>query len=208
MALTRKQKISFYKNRGKIDDLIVREIKKRKLILFGARSLNRQLPKFLKKETKDYDIIVTKREPQQVAKELERKLDKRFKGNLFFVEKGKAKGVYKVKRTLGKEGIIDVVKVQEKVPFVKRRGVRVSTLDFEKAKIKESLANPEAKFRHDKDRERRERIRIFLDSIKKRKPRINTVRRRIKPRRKFAPRSAKIRSIPIRTPGLNPRPNF
>lgn len=171
MVLTRQQKIAFYKNRKKIDTSILKEIKKRKLILFGARSLNRQLPPFLRKETKDYDILVTKRDPRIVAMELERRLDKKFKGNLFVVEKGKAEGVYKVKRVLGKEGVIDVVKLKGKVPFVKRRGIRVSTLVFEKSKIKESLANPDAKFRHDKDRERRGRIRIFEGLKKKRKPR-------------------------------------
>jgi len=168
MVLTRQQKIAFYRNRNKIDKTVLQEIRKRKLILFGARSLNRQLPKFLQKETKDFDIIVTDRNPKVVAKELERKLDKKFKGNLFIVEKGKAKGVFKVKRVLGKEGVIDVVKSDKKVPFVKRKNVRVSTLAFEKAKIKESLANPKAKFRHDKDRERRERIRIFENTRKRR----------------------------------------
>lgn len=168
MVLTRQQKISFYRNRKKIDEIILKEIKRKKLILFGARSLNRQLPAFLKKETKDYDVIVTKRDPRKVAKELERKLDKRFKGNLFIVEKGKAVGVYKVKKVLGKEGVIDVVKSKKPVPFVKRRGVKVSTLAFERSKIKESLANPEARFRHDKDRERRGRI-LLSKSLKKKK---------------------------------------
>lgn len=173
MALTRQQKISFYKNRKRIDATILREIKKRKLILFGARSLNRQLPPFLRKETRDYDVLVTERDPKVVAKELERRLDKRFKGNLFVVEKGKSPGVFKVKRVLGKEGVIDVVRSKKQVPFVKRQGVRVSTLAFEKAKIKESLANPKAKFRHDKDRERRGRIKIFERLKKTRKSQIN-----------------------------------
>ena len=128
MALTRQQKIAFYRNKKKIDLLVLKEIKRKKLILFGARSLNRQLPKFLRKETKDYDVIVTKRDPKIVARELERRLDKKFKGNLFVVEKGKTKGVFKVKRILGREGVVDVVSVDEKVPFVKRKGVRVSTL--------------------------------------------------------------------------------
>lgn len=184
MALTTQDKIRFYKNRSKEDKVILNQIKKKKLILFGARSLNRQLPKFLNKSTKDYDIIVTTRDPKQVAKRIERKLDRKFRSNLFIVEKGKADGVYKVKRILGKEGIVDVVKSKDKVPFVKRRGVRVSTLAFEKAKIRESLANPDAKFRHDKDRERRERIKIFESSRKKGKKRF-TKRRKFSPNTKF-----------------------
>ena len=177
MTLTRQQKITFYRKRKNIDSVVLREIKKRKLVLFGARSLNRQLPKFLRKETKDYDVIVTDRDPKVVARQLEKKLDKKFKGNLFVVEKGKAEGVFKVKRVLGKEGVIDVVKSEKKVPFVKRKGVRVSTLAFEQAKIRESLANPKAKFRHDKDRERRGRIRIFERTKMKPKRRKGGVRK-------------------------------
>ena len=110
MALTRRQKLFFYKNKAGEKAIILREIKKKKLILFGARSLNRQFPKFLDKQTKDYDIILTERNPRTVAKELEKKLDKKFKGNLYVTVKGKAPGVFKVKRVLGKEGVIDVVK--------------------------------------------------------------------------------------------------
>lgn len=183
MPLTRQQKIAFYKNRKKIDRIVINEIKKKKLILFGARSLNRQLPPFLQKETKDYDVIVTKRNPKVVAKELERRLDKKFKGNLFFVEKGKSKGVYKVKRSLGKEGVIDVVKTKEKVPFVKRKGIKVSTLEFEKRKVRESLSDPKSSFRHDKDRERRGRIKIG-ENLKKK------TRKKIKKRNKFAPNTS------------------
>ena len=191
MALTTQQKIAFYRNRKKVDASVLKEIKKRKLILFGARSLNRQFPAFLRKETKDYDVLVTKRNPKTVAMELERRLDKKFKGNVFFVKKGKAPGVYKVQSQLGKEGVIDVVKVKEKVPFIKRKGIRVSTLAYEKGKIRESLANPEAKFRHDKDRERRERIRIF-EGLKKRKQPTRTVKKnRVISKNRFSPKRFK-----------------
>jgi hypothetical protein len=200
MALTRKQKVSFYRNKKKVGKTVLKEIKNKKLILFGARSLNRQLPLFLRKETKDYDVILTKRDPKKVARSLERKLDKKFKGNIFIVEKGKAPGVFKVKNVLGKEGVIDVVKSDRKVPFVKRKGVRVSTLAFEKEKIKESLSNPEAKFRHDKDRERRDRIRIF-ENMKKRRGTISkkkkSVRVRFLPRRLSRTRIPRFRSIDI-----------
>lgn len=194
MVLTRSQKIAFYRNKNKVDLTVLREIKNKKLILFGARSLNRQLPPFLRKETKDYDVILTKRDPKKVARELERKLDKKFKGNVFIVEKGKAPGVYKVKNVLGKEGVIDVVKSDKRVPFVKRRGVRVSTLAFEKSKIRESLSNPEAKFRHDKDRERRDRIKIF-ENLKKRRKVIS--RKRKSPARRLRAKIPKFRSIDI-----------
>ena len=67
-------------------------------------------------------------------------------------------------------------------------------MDFEKAKIRESLANPDAKFRHDKDRERRGRIRL-AQTLRMRKRKASRIPRggRIKPARR-------IRGTPIRSP--------
>ena len=195
MVLTRKQKISFYRNKSKIREVIIMQVKKRKHIIFGARSLNAHFPKFLDKPTVDYDILVEERNPKKVATRLEKKLDKKFKGNFFIVEKAKHGGTYKVKRILGKEGIIDISKAEGKVPTDKIRGVRYSKLSFEKEKIKQSLADPQSKFRHDKDRERLERIRIF-ESLKKKK-----FRRKITINRNI------IKTFPIRFK-LKTRPNF
>lgn len=166
MVLSRKQKISFYRNKRKIAEVIIDHVKKKKHILFGARSLNAHFPRFLDKPTVDYDILVERGNPKKVATRLEKKLDKKLGGNFFIVEKAKHPGTYKVKRVLGKEGIIDVSKAKEKVPTDKIGGVRYSKLSFEKDKVKQSLSDPESKFRHDKDRERLERIRIF-ESLKK-----------------------------------------
>ncbi len=181
MVLTRKQKISFYRNKKKVSEVIIDHVKKKKHIIFGARSLNAHFPKFLDKPTTDYDILVERGNPKKVARRLEKKLDKKFKGNFFIVEKAVHPGTYKVKGVLGKEGIIDVSKTKEKIPTDKIRGVRYSKLSFEKGKVKQSLKDPQSKFRHDKDRERLERIRIFESLKKKRIKRpIRKIKRRIK----------------------------
>lgn len=146
MVLTRKQKISFYKNKKKVAEVIIDNVKKKKHIIFGARSLNAHFPKFLDKPTVDYDILVEKGNPKKVAMRLEKKLDKKFKGNFFIVEKAKHPGTYKVKRVLDKEGIIDVSKAKEEVPTDRIKGVRYSKLSFEKRKVKQSLRDPESKF--------------------------------------------------------------
>ncbi|KKN17075.1 hypothetical protein LCGC14_0969530 [marine sediment metagenome] len=178
MVLTRKQKISFYRNKKKVAEVIIDHVKKKKQIIFGARSLNAHFPTFLDKPTIDYDILIEKGNPKKVAKRLEKKLDKKFKGNFFVVEKARHPGTYKVKRILGKEGIIDISKSKEKVPTDKIKGVRFSKLSFEKGKIKQSLRDPQSKFRHEKDKERLERIRIF-ESLKKKKIRKPRIRKRI-----------------------------
>ena len=201
MVLTRKQKISFYRNKRKVAEVIIDHVKKKRHILFGARSLNAHFPKFLDKPTVDYDILVEKGNPKKVATRLEKKLDKKFKGNFFIVEKAVHPGTYKVKRILGKEGIIDVSKAGEKIPTDKIKGVRYSKLSFEKGKVKQSLRDPQSKFRHDKDRERLERIRIF-ESLKKK--RIRKLERRPKNSIRI---KRKITTFPINFK-VNPRPNF
>ncbi len=186
MTLSTDDKIRFYRNREKSKKVIISEIKKRKLILFGARSLNRQFPKFLRKQTSDFDVIAPRGNAKEQARAIEKKLDKERGGNFYVVEKGQFAGVYKIKRVLGKEGVVDVVNASEKVPFVKRKGVRVSTLAFEKRKIKQSLADKKSSFRHDKDRERRGRIKIFESLRKKRKV---PVRRKVTRRVRRSPSS-------------------
>ncbi len=210
MVLTRKQNISFYKNKKKVAEVIIDNVKKKKHIIFGARSLNAHFPSFLDKQTRDYDIIIEKGSPKKVATRLEKKLDKRFKGNFYFVEKARHGGTYKVKTRLGKEGIIDISKSKSKVPTDKIKGIRYSKLIFEKQKIRESLNDPQSKFRHDKDRERLERIRIFELLKKKRKT--------TKPRKRFAstgrlPGRKKLRINPGKASfslnfKVNPTPNF
>ncbi len=207
MVLTRKQKISFYKNRKKVGEVIIDHVKKKKHIIFGARSLNAHFPSFLDKETVDYDVLIEKGSAKKVATRLEKKLDKRLGGDFFIVEKAVHGGTYKVKRKLGKEGIIDVSKSEKKVPTDKIRGVRYSKLSFEREKIRESLADPKSKFRHEKDRERLGRIKIFESLPKKRKPvRKKTFKSRL-------PKKIKVRVNPGRASfpinfKVNTRPNF
>ena len=64
---------------------------------------------------------------------------------------------------------MDVQKQKEQVNVVKKKGNKFADLNFQKKKIKESLANPEAKFRRDKDKFSRLRIRLNERAKKKSK---------------------------------------
>ena len=199
MVLSRKQKISFYKNRKRVREVVLKNVKKKKHIIFGARSLNAHFPTFLDKRTADYDILIEKGDPKKVARRLERKLDRKFGANVFVVEPALHPGTFKVKSVLGKEGIIDISKAEKKIMTDKIKGIRYSSLEFERRKIKQSLADPQSKFRHDKDRERLERIKIFESLRKKRK---------VKVRRKNIPTVPKaVRTLPISFK-LNTRTNL
>lgn len=169
MVLTLKQKEKFFKNKEKVGTVIINHVKKKGLILFGQKAVNRQLPKDLRKDTEDYDIF--SQTPKKTAKRIERKLDRKFKGDFFFVKEALHKGTYKINSHVGNKGIADVSKPDRKVPIVKRKGIKLAALSFQKQQIKKSLNDPESKFRHPKDREVRSRIKIAeLRKKQKRKP--------------------------------------
>ena len=53
MVLTQNEKEKFYRKKKKIDEIILRTIKRRKLVVFGAKATNKIFPKFLEKQTED-----------------------------------------------------------------------------------------------------------------------------------------------------------
>lgn len=165
--LTLEEKERFFKNKEKVGKVIISHVKKRGLILFGQKATNRQLPSDLRKDTEDYDVFSPT--PKKSAERIERKLDRKLKGNFFLVREAKHGGTYKVISKIGDKGVVDVGKPDRKVPTIKKKGVNLATLKFQKEQIKKSLADKESKFRHAKDREVRARIKI-AEQRKKRKP--------------------------------------
>lgn len=193
--LTLKEKERFFKNKKKVGTVIINLVKKRGLILFGQKATNRQLPKDLRKDTEDYDIFSPT--PKKSARRIERKLDKKLKGNFFFVKKVKFGGTYKVISKIGNKGVVDVGEKKPNVTTVTRKGVKLATLEFQKQQIRKSLADKDSSFRHPKDREVRSRIKI-AEARKKSK------RTKTKSRRK-APRNLRFNLPKFK---LNPSVNF
>lgn len=173
MALTLQQKEKFFKDRKKIGKVILNTSKKRGLIIFGARSVNKQVPAYLRSHTEDYDIY-TPNVPKKTARRIERKLDRRFKGNFFEVKEAAHPGTYKVTTIIGQRGIADISKKPDKIKLIKRKGVYYAHVDYQKEKIKESLMDPKSKFRHGKDKESRLRIELAEKKRKIIKPKIKT----------------------------------
>lgn len=172
MALTLQKTNRFLKNKKQVRRIILSEIKKDGGIIFGARSVNKQIPKHLRVHTEDYDILV-KGDPKKVARRIERRLDKKFKGNFFKVQPARHPGTETIKNNLSGKTTVDLSKIKEKIPTRKIKGVRFARLSFQEKKIKESLANPEAKFRHQKDRFTRSRIKLARKHKPKKKLRSN-----------------------------------
>lgn len=167
MTLTRKQKIKFYKSQPKIKKVILKNAQRKKHIVFGARASNAIFPQFLDRPTEDFDVY--SETPKKTARRVEKKLDKKFGGDFFLMRPAAHPGTFKVVSKVTKRGVADYSKPDRKITHKTIAGVRYAKLIHQKENIAKSLADPASKFRHDKDRETLERIRIFEEQRKKKR---------------------------------------
>lgn len=170
--VTDKQRLEYYKNKGKVDRAVLKNVKRKGHIVYGARAVNKQLRKPLEKTTEDYDIF--SKTPKKTAKRIERRIDKRYGFNLAETKPALHPGTTKVVNRVTKRGIADVSKTPKPSPrIVKRKGVKYAHTSHQLKQIKKSLSDPESKFRHDKDKETLKRIKLNekLKAKKRRKKR-------------------------------------
>ena len=153
----------FNRNKLLVNRFVRNFLSKNKIgIVHGTRATNTQLPRFLERKTVDWDIFVKK--PKVKARQLERKLDKRFRGDYFKVKKGKGSPgvkVYKIKSTITNENFVDFATTQRQVPTIAIRGIKFATLKDQKRIAQQNVKKPELKFRREKDRNLLKRIKQF-----------------------------------------------
>lgn len=152
-------------------DLVDQEIKKflklNKNIVYGARSINAQSG-ILTRNTEDWDAY--SKNPKKTAHELQKKLDKVVGGNYFFKKEAMHKGTWKVKgvgddlipNTQDDVEVADFSIPEKKVGFKIIDGLRYRDLKDEIKAKKSSVADPEFKFRHEKDQKDLDRIKDNL----------------------------------------------
>lgn len=186
ISKTLKKVRMFHENKKHISKIVLKKVN-RDEIIYGARAHNKQLPKKLRVQTEDYDIFTNN--PKKEAKELERALDKKFNGNYFEVKAAIHPGTYKVKSRINGVGYADYTKPTEKIPFRKIGGKKYIKLSYVKKHIKKTLKDPTASFRHDKDRDTLNRIK--LSETKKPKKRI------LQPRNGIVFKPSKFRFKPL-----------
>lgn len=130
-----------------------------KLIVHGGRAINAYLPDWLDKATEDWDIFSVT--PRITAKKLEEVLEKKYKGNYFTVKPAKHKGTFRVKSIVTKRTVADITLPEREIEYKEVDGVNYATLDYHVKQIKRTSAVPEYSFRHSKDKETLQRIRIY-----------------------------------------------
>lgn len=151
----------FSRNKKVVNRVVRGFLAKRKIgIVHGTRATNAQLPRDLNRKTLDWDVFVKK--PELRARQLERKLDKKFGGDFFHVKKGLGSPgieVWKIKDNFNDEGFVDFANSNRVVPSIPKRGVQFATLKDQLERARENIKNPELKFRREKDQNLIDRVR-------------------------------------------------
>ena len=128
-------------------------------IIYGEQSLKARFPRYLQRYTQDYDIYSP--HPRKDAVQAEKALDHRFRGNFFYVKKAQHLGTYKVVAYANSEGYADFSKKPNHVPYDKINGKNYVKLSVEKEHRIHSLKDPSFEWRHGKDRDALNRIKIY-----------------------------------------------
>jgi len=141
-----------------IKETVLQQAQKNKSIVYGAQALNRQLfIRAMERQTNDYDVF--SKHPKKSARQLEKKLDKKFGGDYFYTKPAMHKGTYKVMEHNKKENVADYTKTPQPKPrTVKINGVQYAHISETEKDKRSSLRDPEFAFRHKKDREDLNRI--------------------------------------------------
>lgn len=157
---------SYYQKRKFVPDIILNQVRKNKSIVYGARALNEHLPRHLDRHTEDYDVYSNN--PLKSARQLEKKLDKFFGGDLFAVERAKYERTIKVISKVTKKTVADFTKPEKKIEYkTSMDGVRFARLKKIEAALRKILRDKESRYRWEKDREALKRIRIFKKLYRK-----------------------------------------
>jgi hypothetical protein len=136
-------------------------------IIYGEQALKVRFPKFLERPTQDYDVFSPM--PLKNAREAEKKLDKFFGGDFFFVKPATHPNTFRVIAHANQEVYADFTKMPKtKIPYNKIEGHNYVTLGFEKTQRNKILQNPTYKWRHGKDKDALNRIIVF-EKMKKKK---------------------------------------
>lgn len=153
----------FHQGKKEIPKIVLRKTGSKEIV-YGERALNARFPSYLDRPTTDYDIYSPT--PLKDARQTERALDKHFGGDYFYVKPAQHKGTYKVVSKINEEGYADYTKPEGKIPSDVIRGKRYVKLSHVKKHIQKTLKDPEAKYRHAKDRDALNRILIY-EKVKK-----------------------------------------
>jgi len=148
------------------DIAIKEQIRKDKNIVYGGKAMNKNISfGILRRPTLDFDVVSKK--PLESARKLEKKLDKKAGANIYYTKPAKYEHTVKVmskgrnlKNPDDDYGVADFTSPQRKMNTVNKNGIRYARLEERESDARRSLTKQEFVYRHDKDREDLNRIRM------------------------------------------------
>lgn len=158
-------------NQGNVKNALLNQTKQEGNIIYGAQSIRKQIGIF-GRGTFDYDILAKK--PKQSAYKTEKAFDKITGGDNYYVKPAKHSGTWKVmnkgwdtrKGTKDDIGIIDYTEMSKPIPkFKVINGVRYRVISEEKKAKLKALRDKAYAFRHKKDREDYDRIKLATGKL-------------------------------------------
>ena len=163
----RNARMNAIEQQDNITKLIKNFLKKTKSTVYGARSINAQT-RIMTRKTNDWDAYSNT--PEKTAKQLQRDLDRLVGGDYFYHKPAMHKGTWKVKTvgddlirdTPDDEDVADFSKPEKKVKIKIIDGLRYRDLREEIKAKQKSIADPEFKFRHEKDQRDLDRIKANI----------------------------------------------
>ena len=162
MNVQRIAKILEEKNDLKVRGVILDTAQRKNQIIHGSRAFNIQSPVYLRKETKDWDVLTKK--PKKYAEQVAERLS-RILGKKVDVIRGKHKGTYKVR--INEETIADYTQLKHKPKTVSSWGNKIRTLKSIKQNTQRLVKNPKKEFRRGKDIDTLDRIRQIEEMNKR-----------------------------------------
>jgi hypothetical protein len=147
------------------DKIILDQARKKKQVIYGGQAIKSNIGIFAR-NTFDYDISTP--HPRADARSTERALDRRSKGDNYYVHPSKHEGTYRV-RFVGfdqKRGTPDDLNVADysnarKMKTVMKNGIQYAALAESAKDKRKSVSDPTFKYRHEKDSEDLARISLF-----------------------------------------------
>ena len=146
------------------DSTITDSAKKKKNIIYGAQAMNNQLPFFLQRRTKDFDIFSNT--PRKDARDLKNKLNRKVGQDMYFNKSALHPGTYKVmsrgedgrKNTQDDIAVADYTKTPRGARYTTSGGVKYIDMSLIERDRRKALKDKAAKFRYEKDKADLERI--------------------------------------------------
>ena len=136
--------------------IILEEASKRGQVVYGQRAVNQQLPTYLRKKTKDYDIY--SKDPKGAAIKVAELLNREINGDSFEVKRAKYGRTWKVKDKKSGENIVDYTQPSRYPKTKNVLGVKYADLSSVKRKIGKILKDEKSSYRWDKDMDTLSRI--------------------------------------------------